>query len=196
MAQLEGLVQDFSDGLIAADLKRPQAVDAGSGALSKPGIGPHPEAEAVSLIARELELAVPSAYAGRISVGVPYPDAPGEKCDLCVGTPPDWTWAVEVKMLRFVSEDGKLNDNILMHHRSAVADCLNLGNSSLGENKAVIIYGFDNQQWPMDSAIDAFEKLARAKVRLGPRHVVDFDGLMHPVYARGHVFGWGINEAS
>ena len=192
MLQLEGFVQDFAAGLIAADYKRPQAVDVGSGTLFKPGIGPHSEAEAVSLIAKELELADPSVYADRISLDVPYPDAPSQMCDLCIGGQPNWAWAVEVQMLRFMGEDGKLDGNILRHHRSAVTDCLTLGNSPLGERKAVIIYGFDHEQWPLDPAIDAFEKFAAAKVVLGSRHVAAFDSLMHPIYARGRVFAWDI----
>jgi hypothetical protein len=194
LVQLQGFVQDFTTGLIAADLRRPQAVDTRSGTLFKPGIGPHSEADAISLIANELELAVPSVYAGRISLGVPYPDAPGQKCDLCIGSQPNWAWAVEVMMLRYLGDDGKLSDNILMQHRRAVTDCVKLAKSPLGERKALLIYGFDHVQWPLDPAIDGFETLAGAKVGLGSRHVVAFDRLMHPIHARGRVFAWGIQE--
>lgn len=196
MVRLEEFVQHFTDGLIEADCKRPQANDTASGALSKPGIGPFAEDHAVNLIVKELELAVPSKYAGRIAVGVPYPDAPERKCDLCIGTQPDWEWAVQVKMLRYVGEDGQLSDSILRHHRSAVRECLELANSSLGENKALLIYGFEHEHWPLDPAIDAFEKFAQKSVPLGSRHVGDFDGLMHPIYSLGRVFSWALNHRS
>ena len=192
LVTLEAIVQDFANGLIAADHRRPQAVDAASGALAKPGIGPLPDAEALRLIARELELAAHSTYAGSISLDVPYPDAPDQTCSLCIGAAPAWALAAEVRMLRYVSEDGRLNDNILAHHRAAVAGCVRLAASPLGASKAVIIYGFDDRQWPLDPAIDGFERLARAKVELGPRCEAKFDGLWHPVYARGRAFGWTI----
>ena len=192
MIPLEQFIQDFANAVIAADHTRPQTVDPETGALAKPGIGPLPDAEALRLIARELELAVPSAFAGSISLDVPYPDAPDQTCSLCIGAAPEWAFAAEVRMLRYVSEDGRLNDNILAHHRAAVASCVRLAASPLGASKAVIIYGFDDRQWPLDPAIDGFERLARAKVELGSRCEAKFDNLWHPVYARGRAFGWTI----
>jgi hypothetical protein len=51
---------------------------------------------------------------------------------VCLGGPAPWEWAIEVKMLRFMGDNGKLNDNIVMHilspypeHRSALTDCTN-----------------------------------------------------------------------
>ena len=189
MTSLEQFVQDFANAVVAADHTRPQAVDATS---ARPGIGTLPEAEALRLIARELGLAVDSPYSGRISLDVPYPDAPDQTCSLCIGRQPHWTLAAEVRMLRYVNEDGTLAGNILAHHRAAVAACVKLAASPLGENKAIVIYGFDDRQWPLDPAIDGFERLARAKVELGPRCEAKFDNLWHPVYARGRAFGWSI----
>ena len=189
MAPLEQFVQDFANAVIAADHTRPKAVDA---VLLRPGIGTLPEADALRLIARELEQADPETYAGRIAFDVPYPGSDDHKCSLCVGVAPDWALAAEVRMLRHVSEDGRLAGNILATHRSAVAACVELSNSPLSESKAVIVYGFDDSQWPLDPAIDAFERMARAKVKLGERCSAPFDTLWHPVYARGRAFGWSI----
>ncbi len=189
MAPLQQFVQDFANAVIAADHTRPKAEDA---ALSRPGIGTLPEEEALRLIARELELADPATYAGRIALDVPYPGSDDHKCSLCVGVAPDWALAAEVRLLRYVGEDGRLSGNILAHHRAAVASCVSLAASPLGESKAIVIYGFDDRQWPLDPAIDGFERLARAKVELGPRCEAPFDTLWHPVYARGRAFGWAI----
>ncbi len=189
MTSLEQFVQDFANAVIAADHTRPQAADAAS---ARPGIGTLPESEALRLIARELELATPATYGGSLAPDVPYPDAPNRTCSLCIGNAPNWTLAAEVRMLRYVSEDGSLAGNILAHHRAAVASCVRLAASPLGESKAIIIYGFDDRQWPLDPAIDGFERLARAKVALGPRCEAKFDNLWHPVYARGRAFGWNI----
>jgi hypothetical protein len=56
---------------------------------------------------------------------------------------PDWSWAIEVKLLRLLGDNGKPNDNILMHilspypaHRSAFTDCTKLLGAPLGRRKA------------------------------------------------------------
>ena len=138
-------------------------------------------------------------YEDRVALGVPYPDVPRQKCDLCIGQKSCWEWAIEIKMLRFLGDNGKLNDNILMHilspypaHRSALTDCSKLVNSPLGERKAILIYGFEHEKWPLAPAIDAFERLARAQVQLGPRHVAGFGNLVHPIHAKGRLFVWEI----
>jgi hypothetical protein len=102
-----------------------------------------------------------------------------------------------VKLLRLLGDNGKLNDNMLMHilspypqHRSALTDCAKLVGSSLGARKMVLIYAFDAEGYPTKLAVDAFERLAARVVRLGPRHEAPFAGLVHPVHASGRVLGW------
>jgi hypothetical protein len=131
-----------------------------------------------------------------------YPKIPKQKCDLCIGTPEDWEWAVEIKMLRILGDNGKANDNILMHilspypaHRSSLTDCVKLAKSMLAKRKAVLIYGYDSEDWPLAPAIAAFEALAASKVRLGPRQQAAFSGLVHPVHGSGEVFAWEIGSA-
>ena len=53
-------------------------------------------------------------------------------------------------MLRLMGDNGKPNDNMLMHilspypnNRSALTDCVKLLESGLPGRKAVVIYGFD-----------------------------------------------------
>lgn len=114
-------------------------------------------------------------------------------------TTPDWEWAVEAKMLRMLGDNGKLNDNMLMHilspypaHRSALTDCEKLVISGLPGRKAILIFGYEYDGWDMTPAIEAFETLARERVRLGPRSSAPFVGLVHPVHQRGAVFAWEI----
>jgi hypothetical protein len=105
-----------------------------------------------------------------------------------------------VKMLRFNGDNGKPNDNMLMHilspypkHRSALTDCQKLVGSGFEQPYALLIYGYDYDEWPMEPAVEAFEQLARCRVQLGPRHFARFDGLIHPVHQRGGVFVWEIS---
>lgn len=68
----------------------------------------------------------------------------------------DGGWAIEVKLLRFLGDNGKVNDNILMHilspyeaHHSAVTDCVKLATSGFLQRKAIIIIGFEAERWPL-----------------------------------------------
>ena len=82
-------------------------------------------------------------------------------------------------MLRLMGDNGKPNDNMLMHilspypaDRSALTDCSKLLAAGPGARRAVVNYGFDYRDLPMDPAIEALELLASVKVKLGPpRHV-------------------------
>lgn len=197
MVDLGQLVGDFAKGMVAADGRQPQAANVRSKLTFQKGIGPHSEAETVRLVGMELESLAPDSYGGRLHFGVSYPEATRQKCDLCIGTSAPYEWAIEIKMLRILGDNGKANDNILMHilspypaHRSALTDCEKLVGSSLGESKAILIYGYDAPDWPLELAVSAFEALARTRVKLGARCESPFEGLAHPVHSRGGVFAW------
>ena len=195
---LDRLVSDFAAGIQKADSLRPRAVSSRSEMLYSAGIGPHTETRTVDLVVAELRSHLSAPYADGISVQVPYPSSTRSKCDLFI----TWearAWAIEVKMLRMMGDNGKPNDNTLMHilspyseHRSALTDCEKLLRSGLPGSKAILIYGYDFDGWEMDPAIEAFEVLAQQRVALGPRVVSPFSGLIHPVHQRGRVFGWEI----
>jgi hypothetical protein len=78
--------------------------------------------------------------------------------------------------------------------RSALADCTKLVAASGSERKAILIHGFDAPRHPVSVAIDAFEVLARSRVKLGPRCMAQFADLVHPVHQRGAVYGWEIGS--
>ena len=102
------LAGDFAAGLIHADARLPRW-----GAY-QPGIGPHTEVQTVVLVLAELRREHPSLY-GSVQTGVPYPNSPRQKCDLLIAPSDSRPWAVEVKMLRLMGDNGKPNDNMLMH---------------------------------------------------------------------------------
>jgi hypothetical protein len=198
--KLVELVQDIATSIKRIDERRPQAANVRTGALYQPGIGPHPESQAVNLIVHELAALAPERYASRLHVGVAYPGV-RQKCDLCIGSSPSWEWAAEVKMLRLMGHNGKPNDNMLMHilspyqnDRSALTDCRKLVESSLDGRKAIVIYGFDYAGLPMDPAIEAFEVLAARWVTLSARAVHAYSNLVHPIHRAGRVFGWEITR--
>jgi hypothetical protein len=106
---------------------------------------------------------------------------------------------LEVKLVRLLGDNGKLNDNMVMHllspypsHRSALTDCSKLAASELGTRKAVLLYGFETDEFPLEPLVGAFETLAAVSVSLRPRAHAGFEGLVHPIHNRGAVFVWEI----
>lgn len=181
----------FADGIRSADADRPIAFNQRSGDAFQPSIGPHTEKATVDLVLA----AIADGQSPAIEREVPYPRLPRQRCDIVVAGNPGW--AIEVKMLRFRGDNNKSNDNMLLHllspyakHRSAVTDCVKLRESGFAERKAVLIFGYDDDDTPLIDAIDAFETLANQRVPLGRRHEASFDGLIHPVHAAGRVYSW------
>jgi len=192
------LVDDFAGSLVAADRLSPVAVSVRTKVPFQPGIGPHSESKTVELTLDQMASEHPDRYSGH-ALGVPYGLGSRQKCDLCLGPPAPWDWAIEVKMFRPMGDNGKPNDNILMHiispypnDRSALTDCTKLAESTIGLQKAGLIYGYSCAEVPMAPGIEAFEVLARHHGLIGERHQADFGGLVHPVHQEGSVFAWDV----
>ena len=192
-------MQDFAASIKNIDSRSPRATSSRSGKTYQAGIGPHSETAVVALVSEELATVNPERYQSRVCLGVSYPGKHRQKCDLCFGVRPQWEWSVEVKLLRMMGDNGKPNDNMISHilspypvFRSALTDCSKLATASLAGRKAILIYGFDYQQFPMNDVIDSFELLAKARVRLSERYWAPFSDLVHPIHRAGQVFGWEI----
>ena len=194
---LQQLVDELARGIKLADSASPQWVSTRTGKPYLPGVGPHTETQTIALVLKALEFS-DATLADNVRVGVAYPSSSRMKCDLVVGDGAD-QWSIEIKMLRFMGDNGKPNDNILMHilspypaQRSALTDTVKLAASGFPGHHAVAIYGYDYPDWPMDPAIDAFETLAHRWVELGQRTMSSFADLVHPIHRAGRVFGWEV----
>jgi hypothetical protein len=192
---LERLVHDLARAAEVVDAARPIARNKRSGEPFEPGLGPHAESDTFNLLTSAAAAASPDWYLG-IEVGVPYPAAPRQKCDLRIITATG-PMLVEGKLLRLKGDNGKPNDNMLMHilspyphHRSALTDCAKLAASTFADPKAVLIVGYTYPDMPLNPAIEAFEILARHAVRLGPRYEATFSGLCHSVHNAGSILAW------
>jgi hypothetical protein len=163
----------------------------------QPGIGPFSESKGLELALLYLKRTRPSAYEG--AGEKPYPGG-RTRCDLVI---PD-EWAIEFKMLRPFGDNAKpaehWSENALhpyLGNTSAIGDCLKLIRSTFTERKGVIIYGFEHNPPVIDlePAIRSFEIIAEQVmgIRLGARCMAMFDGLRHPVFHRGAVYGWQIS---
>ena len=192
---LTAFVADFADGLKAADAKQPQAVNQRSEKIFQPGIGPHTEAQTVRLVLDEMRAARPARYS-RVEFAVPYPTERRQKCDLAVHAGGEH-WFIEVKMWRLMGDNGKPNDDILVHvlspyaqhRRSALTDCEKLSRSGFTGRKAILIYGYEAEGWSLSLVVDAFQTLARTRTHLSECQVASFDGLCHPIHCSRAVYG-------
>lgn len=191
-------VTDFARAMHVVDRARPIAMRSGEKGAFRAGIGPHSEDVVVELCLQQMVQAAPQRY-GRSGRSIAYPDGSRSRCDLCFGEAPDWDWAIEVKLLRFLGDNGKQNGNMLMHilspypqDRSALTDCSKLAAAPIATHKAIVIFGYEHQEWPLEPAIAAFETLAVGRVELGDRHTAETGPLVHPVHDSGRVFGWEI----
>ncbi len=139
----------------------------------------------------------PARYSS-VAFGINYPNISRQKCDLSISQGTDELF-IECKLLRMLGDNGKLNDNMLMHilspypqHRSALTDCEKLRTSGFEGRKAVLIFGYEGDDWPLEPAITAFELLAGRDELLGTRHSATYSGLCHPVHQSGAVYLWEI----
>jgi hypothetical protein len=187
--ELSQLVGHFACAMMVSDSQGPRAKS------YRPGIGPLPEKDAVELVVQAMKKDVPAEYRF-LRTQVPYPGS-RQKCDLVLEDSPGW--AIEVKMARFRGDNDKPDDtsvkDILSPYerdRSALTDCLKLASSMFSRQMAILIYGFDDPDRPLTTIIEAFEVLARTRVRLGTRNSATLNRLIHPVFRSGGVFGWEI----
>jgi len=194
MELLEQFVGAFAQGIELADAKRPQA--SSTKRIYQPGIGPHKEPDTVEMVLEE----VASNHILKIETEqeVKYPNFPRNKCDLLLRSSLESLY-VEVKRIRFLGDNGKPNDMNIKHilspyprDRSAFTDIEKLKTSGFEGKKAILIYGYECDQFPLSLVIDAFVKLAGKSIVEACD--APFKGLIHPVHQRGEVFGWMVAE--
>lgn len=193
------LARVLAHAVQAVDARLPVAVNKRTGAAFGAGLGPHSETETFKLIVDEARAMEPLWFMDA-SFSIPYPESPRQKCDLRLLTPAGDLY-VEGKLLRLKGDNGKPNDNMLMHiispypqHRSALTDCVKLAKSQLPGVKVVTIIGYSYPDLPLEPALHAFETLAGSKVRLGKRHEAHFRDLRHSVHREGSIMAWRVED--
>ena len=127
-----------------------------TGVVYLPGMKTLTERKFVEELVNWWKVAYPSDFNPKnaIQAEVPYPNIPRAKCDLVLSSDgsllssPDW--AIEVKHIALVGNNGKNNDfgvaKILspyLKDRSLIHDIERMKNSGMGRRKAVIAYSFE-----------------------------------------------------
>lgn len=185
---LAAFVAAFAHGLRAADARRPVSK------TYRPGTGPHTEDQQIRLAVQALR---ERGIEVRVALGVPYPSAPRQKCDIVIEA--DEPWHIEAKLFRPAGDNGKLNDQNLNHilspfdaDRSLLTDCRKLRGAGWPGRIAVLVIAYHWPERPFLPVATAFECLARAEGPIGPRVSYCFDGLIHPHHASGGVHAWEV----
>ncbi len=189
---LDKIVHDFAAAFKAVDTTAPQG--SSKSRIYQPGIGPLPEADAITRALAHLRQVDPITYGS--ASPQPYP-AKRQACDLVI----PGHWALEFKLLRPYGDNGveaeHWSENVLHPYpgnTSSISDCLKLIQSGFKERKGIIVFGYEHTPPLIDLtiAINAFEVIARQVVGiyLSNRIVAELNGLIHPYHQQGKVFGW------
>lgn len=104
---------------------------------------------------------------------ISYPDNSRETCDLVISSMKEeipfgqFEWAIEIKYLRLVGNNGNNNDYVMqkaispfLKDRSLIHDIEKLKSATFGKRKAIIFYGFDYD----DSSVEHAENICN-KIR-------------------------------
>ena len=129
----------------------------------------------------------PTEYEGELSfIGDehPYPDS-RDTCDLVITDSSsdvpfgEFEWAIELKYLRLVGNNGNNNDYVMqkaispfLKDRSLVHDIEKLKKATFGQRKAVIFYGFDYDETSVPHAEMMCERI-RASIEVGEDYFVE-----------------------
>lgn len=191
---LERFLKYFSESIVLVDHDKPQKISR-TGREYQNGIGPFTEDETVDMILEK----IPKQDDMEFQRFVPYPNNKRSKCDLMIKTSSEDLY-IEVKMMRLFGDNGKPNDNITTHilspypqQRSALTDIQKLKESVFDGAKAIVIYGYDYDDYPLQAIIDCFEVLAEDNLEI-PGIFYNFNGLIHKVHKRGAVYAWMLKE--
>jgi hypothetical protein len=150
----------------------------------------------------ELEALAPNIYNHQnYALEVPYPGDAGERLDIRFGPADHTGWAIEVKMMRLFRNNGDREPAAVGHllspyEGSALSDCDKLLHSAFPQRKAIMIYGFDYDGYPLDVMLEAFVLLATRRVSIQGQYQSDFAGLIHPHHQRGSVVAWEMTPLS
>ncbi len=125
------------------------------------GLPPLTETECVSALVDWWPRAYPTDFVNDLVVEseVPYPNRRRAKCDIVIASSTENTWAIEVKRIQFVGDNGKNNDFALSKtlspygkDRSLLHDASRLTSEFDARSHAVVAYGFEYDFQSCDEA--------------------------------------------
>ena len=166
--------------------------------MYSPGLGPFDERDVVRRLINHLAQSAPEVFGGLAAREVPYARSGSlDYCDLCVGRPGAWQWAIEIKVARVFRNNGDLEPSAVSHilspyEESALRDCVKILAFERVNRRAILIIGYDYPAYPIEVLIEDFETLAMRRVSLGGRVSAAFSGHIHPFHRQGWMFAWEV----
>lgn len=163
--ELDEIVERYAAGLAAADTHPwPPNANRRTGEVYLPGTKTLTEVQAVDSVVQHWRTITPSHFTdpNGHATGVPYATLPRAKCDHVMttdgGTAPEW--AIEVKHLSLVGDNGKDNGHTvtkaispMLKDRSLIHDVARMREHPLARRLAVVVYSFDYTQASLQEAL-------------------------------------------
>ena len=116
---------------------------------------------------------------------ISYPDNNRETCDLVISHIKEeipfgqFEWAIEMKYLRLVGNNGNNNDYVMqkaispfLKDRSLIHDIKKLNSATFGTRKAIIFYGFDYDESSVDHAEEICSKIRESIRDVGQSQIL------------------------
>lgn len=189
---LQNFVKDFAKSMEVVDKILPPAKNARSGEEFEKGIGPYQEKLLIEHVVSNMKQENPELYKNT-ELEVKYPND-RKRCDVVLND----NLFIEVKAVRKMRNNG-VHEEFLVNHilspygadKSFLTDTKKLLDSSFNGQKAVVMYGYDYPDFPIDLILGCFELLAEKYFcKLTEQYEHSFDGLIHPIHKKGKVKGY------
>ena len=189
---LKNFVKDFAKSMEVVDKILPPAKNARSGEEYEKGIGPYQEKLLIEHVVSNMKQENAELYKST-DLEVKYPND-RKRCDVVLNN----NLFIEVKAVRKMRNNG-VHEEFLVNHilspyeadKSFLTDTKKLLDSSFNGQKAVVMYGYDYPNFPIDLILGCFELLAEKYFcKLTGQYEHSFDGLIHPIHKKGKVKGY------
>ena len=189
---LQNFVKDFAKSMEVVDKILPPAKNARSGEEYEKGIGPYQEKLLIEHVVSNMKQENTELYKNT-ELEVKYPND-RKRCDVVLNN----NLFIEVKAVRKMRNNG-VHEEFLVNHilspyeadKSFLTDTKKLLDSSFNGQKAVVMYGYDYPDFPIDLILGCFELLAEKYFcKLTEQYEYSFDGLIHPIHKKGKVKGY------
>ena len=193
---LQIFVQDFATSMERIDKIVPPAKNTRTGEEYDRGIGPYQEKLLIEHIVTDLKKSNSTTYE-KLETEVKYPHD-RKRCDIVLNQ----NLFVEVKAVRKMRNNG-VHEEFLVNHilspyeadKSFLTDTQKLLGSGFEGQKAVLMYGYDYKEFPIDLILGCFELLAdKYFCKILDKYEYSFDGLIHPIHKKGKVKGYLISN--
>jgi hypothetical protein len=163
---LAHILNRFAEGLIFVDSNAEIYNQSRGGILYLPGLTTIYEPQCASELMNWWIEKYPEDFKSikEVHVNYAYPNHPGNKCDIVFTSdeidPEKPEWAIELKKIAFLGDNGKNNDygpsklvSPFLKDRSVAHDVIKLKEANISRKKAIIGYGFNYSEESLKKAL-------------------------------------------